>query len=298
MTNGIKTMARSVSALIVIVAASAVLSGQAPPYQLPMEPPRDFGTSITASMEGWFENPDGTKTFIVGYLNRNAKTEVDVPIGPNNNIEPGGPDYGQPTHFMPHRQLGMFTITVPKDFNQSRLTWSITVNGRTNAIPLKLIPDYILQPFKDIAVGNTPPIVRFSPDGPTTQGPIAQLAKATTLKAKVGVPLAITAWAVDDGKYTSGSNAQPRNAPPPVEFEWSKYRGPGDVKFDARIPKLTIETGGPIGAEFKGHATTNVTFSAPGEYALHLNVDDFSGRGSGETGCCWTTSIVKVIVTQ
>jgi hypothetical protein len=106
-------MARSVSALIVIVLASVLLSAQA--IQLPMEPPRDFGTSITASMEGWFDNPDGTKTFIVGYLNRNAKQEIDVPIGPNNNIEPGGPDYGQPTHFMPHRQLGMFTINVPKD---------------------------------------------------------------------------------------------------------------------------------------------------------------------------------------
>ena len=262
-----------------------------------MEPPRDFGTSVTASMEGWFDNPDGTKTFIVGYLNRNAKTEVDVPIGPNNNIEPGGPDYGQPTHFMPHRQLGMFTITVPKDFGEKRLTWSITVNGKTNAIPLKLVPDYVLQPFKDIAVGNTPPIIKFSPTGPTAQGPIAALSKATTLQAKVGVPLAITTYAEDDGKYTSGSNAQPRNPPPPVELEWSKYRGPGEVKFDARIPKLTIEQGGPIDAPFKGHATTNVTFSAPGEYALHLNVDDFSGRGSGETGCCWTTQIVKVIVT-
>jgi hypothetical protein len=294
------TMARSVSAFLILVAASVVVtaSTQAPPYQLPMEPPREFGTSITASMEGWFDNPDGTKTFIVGYLNRNSKMEIDVPIGENNKIEPGGPDYGQPTHFMPHRQLGMFTITVPKDFGQSRLTWSITVNGRTNAIPLKLVPDYILQPFRDVAVGNTPPIIRFSPDGPTAQGPIAQLAKAITMKARVGVPLPITTYAVDDGKYTSGSNAQPRNPPPPVEFEWSKYRGAGEVKFDARIPKLTIEQGGPIGAAFKGHATTNVTFGGPGEYALHLNVDDFSGRGSGETGCCWTTAIVRVQVTQ
>lgn len=284
--------------LALIFAATVLVSAQAPAFQLPMEPPREFGTSITASMEGWYENADGTKTFIVGYLNRNAKQEIDVPLGPNNNIEPGGPDYGQPTHFMPHRQLGMFTITVPKDFGTQRLTWTITVNGRTNAIPLKLVPDYILQPFKDIAVGNTPPIIRFAPDGPSIQGPIAAFAKASTLKAKVGVPLAITTYAVDDGKYTSGSNAQPRNAPPPVELEWSKYRGPGDVKFDAARPKVTIEQGGPIGADFKGNATTNVTFSAPGEYALHLNVDDFSGRGSGETGCCWTTAIVKVSVSQ
>lgn len=284
--------------LIVLVAASAGLAGQASSIQLPMEPPREFGTSITASMEGWFDNPDGTKTFIVGYLNRNSKMEIDVPIGENNKIEPGGPDYGQPTHFMPHRQLGMFTITVPKDFGQQRLTWSITVNGKTNAIPLKLVPDYILQPFKDIAVGNTPPIIRFSEKGATIQGPIAELKKAQTLTAKVGVPLSITTWATDDGKYTSGSNAQPRNLPPPVEMEWSKYRGPGDVKFDARIPKLKIEAGGKVDEPFRGEATTSVTFTAPGDYALHLNVDDFSGRGSGETGCCWTTALVKVTVSQ
>ena len=81
-------------------------------------------------------------------------------------------------------------------------------------------------------------------------------------------------------------------------MEWSKYRGPGDVKFDARIPKLKIDAGGQVDAEFRGSATTTVTFSTPGEYVLHLNVDDFSGRGSGETGCCWTTALVKVNVTQ
>jgi hypothetical protein len=299
----VKILALVFAATVVVSASTSALRAtvdeQAPPYQLPMEPPREFGTSITASMEGWFENADGTKTFIVGYLNRNAKQEIDVPIGPNNNIEPGGPDYGQPTHFMPHRQLGMFTITVPKEFSaQQRLTWSITVNGKTNAIPLKLVPDYILQPFSDVAVGNTPPILRFAPNGPGIQGPIATMAKATTMTAKVGQPLPITAFLVDDGKYTSGTSAQPRNTPPPAELDWSKYRGPGEVKFDKARPDLKIEAGGPIGVEFRGQATTNVTFSAPGEYALHLNVDDFSGRGSGETGCCWTTALVKVTVTQ
>ena len=291
-------MARSVSALVLIVAACAVISAQAP-IQLPMEPPREFGTNITGSMEGWFENADGTKTFIIGYLNRNAKQEIDVPIGPNNNIEPGGPDFGQPTHFMPHRQLGMFTITVPKEFTpQQRLTWTITVNGKTNSIPLKLVPEYILQPFKDIAVGNTPPILRFTPNGPSIQGPIASIAKATSVTAKVGQPLPLSAYMVDDGKFTSGSNAQPRTLPPPVELEWSKFRGPGEVKFDKAKPAVKVEAGGPVGVEFRGQATTTATFSAPGDYVLHLNVDDFSGRGSGETGCCWTTALVKVTVTQ
>lgn len=279
-----------------ILAGSTLVSAQVP-MQLPMEPPREFGTSITGSMEGWFENPDGTKTFIVGYLNRNAKQEIDVPIGPNNNIEPGGPDYGQPTHFMPHRQLGMFTVTVPKEFTaQQRLTWTITVNGRTNSIPLKLVPDYILQPFKDIAVGNTPPLIKFAENGPTIQGPIASIARAVAMSAKVGQPLSLPMWATDDGKYTSGSNAQPRNLPPPIELDWSKYRGPGSVTFEKARPTVKILAGGPVGVEFRGEASTTATFSAPGDYVLHLNVDDFSGRGSGETGCCWTTALVKVTV--
>jgi hypothetical protein len=280
-----------------ILAGSALVSAQLP-MQLPMEPPREFGTSITGSMEGWFENPDGTKTFIVGYLNRNAKQEIDVPIGPNNSIEPGGPDFGQPTHFMPHRQLGMFTVTVPKEFTaQQRLTWTITVNGRTNSIPLKLVPDYILQPFKDVAVGNTPPIIKFSPTGQTIQGPIAAISRAVSMTAKVGQPLTLPMWATDDGKYTSGSSAQPRNLPPPIALTWSKYRGPGNVTFEKVKPAVKVLAGGPVGVEFSGESSTTVTFSAPGDYVLHLNVDDFSGRGSGETGCCWTTAMVKVTVT-
>jgi hypothetical protein len=74
--------------------------------QLPSEPRREFGTSITGAFEGWFDNPDGSRSFLVGYLNRNTTQAVDVPIGPNNRIEPGGPDMGQPTHFLPGRQVG------------------------------------------------------------------------------------------------------------------------------------------------------------------------------------------------
>src|SRR6266850_1408961 len=59
--------------------------------QLPSEPPRQFGSSITGAFEGWFENPDGSRSFLVGYFNRNTTQAQDVPIGPNNRIEPGGP---------------------------------------------------------------------------------------------------------------------------------------------------------------------------------------------------------------
>ena len=81
---------------LALAAGAVALSAQQAPI-LPSEPPRGFGTSITGAYDGWFDNPDGSHTFLVGYLNRNRSLEVDVPIGPNNRIEPGGPDLGQPT---------------------------------------------------------------------------------------------------------------------------------------------------------------------------------------------------------
>ena len=294
--------ARPVTALlrtcVVSTLAGGVLVGAQVGPQLPFEPLREFGASVTGSFEGWFDNPDGSHTFIVGYLNRNTKQALDIPIGESNRIEPGGPDQGQPTHFDPGRQLGMFTVTVPKAFTAAqRLTWTLSANGRTNVIPFRLNPDYVLNPFQDVAVQNTPPILRLSENGPTIQGPIAALARAETRTAKVGQPLTLSGWTTDDGKFTTGSNAAPSELPPPVEFEWSKFRGPGRVTFDAVKPKVTVLAGGGVNVAFSGRATATATFAEPGDYVLHLNVDDFSGRGSGETGCCWTTTLVKVTVT-
>ena len=84
------------------------VSAQTP--QLPLQPARDNGQSITGAFEGWYQNQDGSYTLLVGYFNRNVKQLVDIPVGPNNRIEPGGPDYGQPTHFESRRQWGVFAI--------------------------------------------------------------------------------------------------------------------------------------------------------------------------------------------
>ena len=48
-------------------------------------------------------------------MNSNWLQEFDVPVGPDNSIEPGGPIQGQPTHFYPRRNPFLFTIRVPKD---------------------------------------------------------------------------------------------------------------------------------------------------------------------------------------
>ena len=87
--------------------------------QLPLAPAPGAGQSVTPALEGWYENPDGTYSLSFGYFNRNTEEELDIPIGPNNRFEPGTPDRGQPTHFLPRRQRGAFTVTVPADFGGS-----------------------------------------------------------------------------------------------------------------------------------------------------------------------------------
>lgn len=279
------------------LAFSAVLSAQQ--TSLPSAPAKGFGTSITGSYEGWFDNPDGSHVFLVGYYNRNIQRDMDIPIGPNNHIDPGGPDMGQPTHFVASRQTGVFTITVPKAFTrEQRLTWTLTVNGLTTSIPFRVLPDYNVSPFVDAAVGNKPPVLHlFEENAPDVQGPINSLAKAFTKTATMATGIDLPMWATDDAKYTSGTNAPMRNPPPPVTITWSQYRGPaGGVTFDNAKPKLEVLTGGKVDEPFKGKASVHASFKEAGEYVLQIVVNDYTGAGGGGEVCCWTNALVKVTV--
>jgi len=275
-------------------AGGVILSAQ----QLPSEPPRQFGSSITGAFEGWFDDADGTHNFLVGYLNRNMARAMDVPIGPNNRIEPGGPDMGQPTHFEPGRKTGMFIVRVPKTFGkEERLTWTIVANGQSTVIPLRLNVDYTVSPFTDVAVGNKPPAIRFADQGSSLVGPVSTLDRAETRTASVKTPLPITLWVDDDAKYSSGTNAPMRNPPPPITLVWTKFRGPGEVTFDDAKPKVEVLKGGQVNEPFSGKATVQASFDTPGDYVLHVVANDYSGDGGGGEVCCWTFGLVKVSVT-
>jgi hypothetical protein len=156
--------------------------------------------------------------------------------------------------------------------------------------------DYVISPFSEIAVNNTPPAIRFEENGTAVQGPIATLANAPARTTSVSKPLVLTLWVADDMKYTSGTGAPRAGDRPPVTLLWSKYRGPGAVKFDKANPPA--EPSGPANESigFSGKATTSVTFGEPGDYVLHVTVNDYSGDGGGGFQCCWTTSLVKVSV--
>jgi hypothetical protein len=284
---------------VLLVASGAIVSAQ---VLLPSVPPKQFGGSVTAAYEGWYDNADGTHTFLIGYFSRNTDATLDIPIGPNNHFEPGSPDMGQPTHFLPGRRYGMFVYTMPKEFTKTqKLSWVLTANGVTTSVPFYMSPDYNVTPSRSSEESpgggyNVPPVLRLAPQGVSFSGPIANPAKAISRSAMVSEPMNLDLYVDDDAKNSTGSNAPTRNPPPPVTATVSKYRGPGSVIFSEARPRFEALKGGKPDEPYSGKASTTVKFSEPGDYMLHVTANDYSGNGGGGSVCCWTTAIVKVSV--
>lgn len=282
----VRTLALAAATLGLTAAAFA--QTPPPPAQpappLPLGPARERGVSVTPAYEGWYQNADGTYSLLVGYFNRNKGEALDIPVGPNNKIEPGPVDQGQPTHFQVGRQWGVFVVKVPKDFGKKMLTWTITANGETQSIPFGITNGYTIEPFQEAGMGNKPPEFTFESGkvfGPPT-------AVAATLTGAVNQPVAIS-FKVDDPKETKkGSElTNRRGAGAVATVSFHKFRGPGTVKFEpARVP---TKTQGDM-------VTTNATFSLPGEYLLRVQGNDESGEGGAGFQCCWTNTYVKVTV--
>ena len=297
---------RLIGRTAVALAAVACLAGGATPSarQLAMEPLKDAGQNVYPAFEGWYQNSDGSYTLLLGYYNRNKKQTLDIPIGPENRIEPGGPDQGQPTHFVVGRGWGTVAVKVPKDFGDKKITWTLTANGKTVTIPFGITKGYQIEPFKDMAMGNTPPKIKLAEGGPDLIGPPGPLSTYPAINGVVGEPVTISYWVTDDGnEETPTGFAAPPPAPgtpsttappaagggPPRRVRLSttlgKYRGPGTITFADSTP--TID---------KDKASTTATFSLPGEYVIRIEGNDSSGVGGGGFQCCWTTAYVKVNV--
>ena len=261
--------------------------GQRAQPTLPLDPPRERGASITPAYEGWYTNPDGSFCMLIGYYNRNTKETLDIPVGPNNRIEPGGPDQGQPTHFEIGRQWGVFVVKVPKDFGTRTIAWTIVSNGEAQSVPFTLNKGYPVSPYKELGMGNQPPVLAFSQGGAKVTGP--PLGVSANFNATVNQPVAINVW-VEDPKAPGEAEAPSALLGPVAKVatvSFHKFRGPGKVTFDkARIP--VDQQGAMISA--------GATFDAPGEYLLRVQANDESGEGGGGFQCCWTNAYVKVTV--
>ncbi len=276
------TLCARIGTLTLVTILPGAASAQDSKVDAPI--PHTFGQSVSASYEGWYTNPDGTFSLAFGYFNRNYDEHLDIPVGPDNRFEPGPSDLGQPTHFHPRRQTGVFAVVVPADFGDQRLTWTLTAHGVTIAIPGHLRPEWEITALEEVTSGNTPPVLRFGgPDATPGQGP---LGVGSELTATVSAPTPITVWATDDGVRKS------RAATRPARFGvvWSKYRGAGTVTFDDTAPPID-ET---------GKAVTTATFDELGEYVLRvLAWDDSGGQSAIMAGgffCCWTNGFVTVQV--
>ena len=284
--------------VLTAVAAAAVLAApaaaQPPRPPLALEPQGSTGEAIWPAYEGWSRNGDGTITLLVGYFNRNDEA-VEIPVGDDNRLGPGDADKGQPTHFLPGRNWGVFSITVPSDRAEEKLTWTIRVNNQLSEIAFWANPAYYTDPFLNKANGNVPPTLRIGADGADLQGPPHGV--AATWSTTVGEPLGLPATVTDRPLTVEPEQRAGRRRRPPLSVTWKKYRGPGEVTFEAEGQDAGPQLTHTFEALDGGETLTTATFSEPGRYRLMATGNDVSGNGGGGDQCCWTTAHVDVIVT-
>ena len=209
-----------------------VTSGQSPYYSQQTLP---RGQNVAPSFEGWEENADGTFAMVFGYFNRNWEEQVDVPVGPGNMVEPGGPDRGQPAHFFPRRNKFVFRVPVPKDFGNKEVVWTLTSHGKTEKAYATLKDDYkldkrVLQTntHMNLGVRNYP---KFDEDMAENKPPTIKLEGEVGRTVKAGELLTLSAIVTDDGRLArvaqQGSVDSDTTALG-LRVAWLIYRGPSD----------------------------------------------------------------------
>jgi hypothetical protein len=305
-------MRRSVSTTIAIVCSLAVLGAQTR-YTY------SSGQPLSPAYEGWMPNADGTVTMYFGYMNSNWLQEFDIPVGADNNIEPGGPDQGQPTHFYPRRNPFLFTVTMPKDLGTKELVWTLSANGKIEKAYASLKTDYQIDAqvistevggdfgsLRDELRTNIPPKLEVQGD--------------KRRSVKVGQAVALAAFAADPdnlpARREARAPANPSNVAsliyrppssivatsgPGLRFSWTVYRGnAGAVTFTPDQMKTWTDTraygNSPWSPPYTiplppadNMWTATATFAEPGTYVL---------RGIASDGSLFTYENVTVVVSR
>jgi hypothetical protein len=243
------------------------------------------GQAVQPIFEGWAYNPDGSRSMYFGYLNRNYVETPAVPVGPDNKIEPGVPDQGQPTVFGTRIHRQAFSVMVPKDWGKKELVWSVTVRGETKRAVAWLQPEWEIDPV----YGGKERNAESLKNKPPTLAVDAQ--SAVTLST----PLALSATVTDDGlpvprkvprQAAVGQETPPALKPDPDQPEiflnvpqvargrgrggpqglvvtWTVWRGPANVTFSPAIVEVK-----------NGKALATATFTTPGTYVLRGGAND------------------------
>ena len=259
------------------------------------------GQNIAPVYEGWEQNADGSFNLVFGYFNRNWEEEIDLPVGAENAIEPGGPDQGQPTHFLPRRNRFLFRIRVPKDFGTKELIWTLTAHGKTERAYATLKADYFIDDTVIMAnngaagMGGTDPALKGNkPPALTIEGD-----RRRTIKA--GQAISLTAVAIDDGipKPRGMQRLNPSfasrftvDSATGLRLSWFVYRGAGKVVFVPPQTKVWEDTrdggGSPWSYGWRtppappgGKWIVTAKFAEPGTYVLRCLAHD-GGLSSAE----------------
>lgn len=255
---------------------------------------RDSGQPVIPMFEGWYPKPDGTYDLCFGALNLNREQALDIPVGPDNFMEPAGFNGVQQTYFREltgrgrDRDTCSFTVNVPADIGAERVWWNLRIAGEVYRVPGHIttrnyrvdnltagFPIEMLDDADPSLIGETfaAPVVRIvEPAGPEGRGKSGVTTGPIT--ARVGNPLSLTISVTPpEGNLVNGS------------VRWGKFQGPaGAVTFSS--------LGGNFQAGPSTTSTTQATFNEPGEYVVIAQV--LQGSYAGQ--CCWTNGYVRVSV--
>jgi hypothetical protein len=251
------------------------------------------GQEVVPAYEGWEPNPDGSFNLVFGYFNRNWEEAIDIPPGPNNRLDPGGPDLGQPTRFLPRRNRFLFKVHVPADFGDDEVVWTLTSpNGETKRAYATLHPDYFID--NSVLMANNGG--GASGDIYKNQPPDLLLVGETKRKVEAGKWVTLAAYASDDELPRRRAMRRFDPTKPPVNvtpnaatglrLSWFVYRsGPGKVRFNPPQFKAWEDTRNNADSPFSpgwktpeappmGKWVVQARFSEPGMYILRVLAHD------------------------
>lgn len=235
------------------------------------------GQHVEPAYEGWRPNPDGTFNFMFGYMNENWEEAPDMPVGENNYFSPGDADRGQPTHFLPRRNRFTFEVTVPADWGDRELVWTLNINGKERKAYATLRQDYLVDNMVIASETGSLGAGTSSPESRANVPPVVSVIGDERRTVRAGQSLRVETRVTDDGlpeptdpveearrfaEFAGGGLAaalvtpeavmQRRLMSPPQKvtvdkvnglyYSWNKYRGPGNVTFDPPQVKVWEDT--------------------------------------------------------
>lgn len=227
--------------------------------EYPLAPPNSEGNFVAPYFDGFYQNEDGTYTLSFGFMNRNDSTLIEIPLGPNNFIEPAQYDGVQPTSFPVvsysgfggPRERGAFAVIVPADF-RGDVWWTLTTDGYTTRVPGRLeSPGQLLKGVYTLstspqAQGSLRPSIRFTRDGPEGIG-IRGIDHPRRFTTRVGQPIEVEFWAFDRGERELRD----------VNMTLWKHQGPvgGVIAFESLVEAPpAVAQGGRGGGAGRGGA--------------------------------------------